>query len=239
MRRRATWQLRRLGLVLCLVASIVVGFSGGASAHTELTQSYPAAGQVIEGSVGSVDLTFTDVIVPELSQLVVRDKAGRNLAVGRPSSFGSRLSSRLAGAEARGAYRVTYRVVAADGHPVVGSFRFAVRSGADSGSRLSRRGWSGPGVDGHRAPDVSDGAARLGPGRGGHRPGAAAPLRSAEGQLMTTRVLAAPARTVRTPAVWCPARAGPDRVLPRCRGARPPAHQHTERLRWSRTRGCR
>lgn len=134
MRRRATGQLRRLGLVLCLVTGIVVGFSGGASAHTELTQSYPAAGQVIEGSVGSVDLTFTDVIVPELSQVVVRDKAGRNLAVGRPSSFGSRLSSRLAGAEARGAYRVTYRVVAADGHPVVGSFRFAVRSGADSGA---------------------------------------------------------------------------------------------------------
>lgn len=123
-------------------AALVVGFGllapAPASAHTDLVGGDPAAGSTLDTPVADVTLTFSVALLPEVVQLVVRDDDGTDLAVGRPAVDGARVSVGLRPPGHAGRYEVAYRVVAADGHPVTGSYAFSVSPKAVSAARSSR-----------------------------------------------------------------------------------------------------
>lgn len=113
--------------LLALVACVLLAGVGHspAGAHTDLVGTSPAAGSQVAAPVGVVSLEFSSVLVPEVSRIEVIDDAGNELTAGPTAVLGSRASATLA-SSAAGEYEVAYRVVSADGHPVVGSFRFVV-----------------------------------------------------------------------------------------------------------------
>jgi hypothetical protein len=76
-----------------------------------------------------VEIDFSDEVLPGLVRVVVRDARGHDHVAGRVAVLGGRVSARLEDVGA-GRYRVDYRVVAADGHPVTGTYRFRVTAGA-------------------------------------------------------------------------------------------------------------
>jgi methionine-rich copper-binding protein CopC len=121
----STWQ-RILG-VLVLGFLMCVGNSGTASAHSDLTWSYPEQGASVPAPPAQVVLRMSSPVSEELRKVEVRDGSGRTREISsiHTARDGSVVVT-LDGTGARGTWRVDYRLVAADGHPITGDIQFAV-----------------------------------------------------------------------------------------------------------------
>jgi copper transport protein len=116
-------------IALCAAMSPVIAY-GGALLHATLLRSTPAANSVLQKPPESVRLVFSEEIVPELSQIIlVRESANRiaidstRLPVANDPHDVHTLVGRVAGLQI-GSYKVVWRVLSADGHPVSGSYSF-------------------------------------------------------------------------------------------------------------------
>jgi methionine-rich copper-binding protein CopC len=120
-----------LSSVLAAVVATVLSTAAPAWAHTRLVSSTPSAGASAEAP-GEVVLVFSDPVQPTLSALSVTGPDGQEHVAGTPSpgGDGSSVSQALQGPLDAGTYRVAYRVLAADGHPITGSFAFTVAAPA-------------------------------------------------------------------------------------------------------------
>jgi copper transport protein len=103
-------------------------------AHAILERSVPAAGDTLSGSPAEVVLTFSGPI----------EVAGATLRLLGPNGLASSLQPRRSPGDSRtlgaalpalaaGGYRVEWRVVSADGHPIGGDFVFFVRGESGGG----------------------------------------------------------------------------------------------------------
>ena len=115
-------------LVLMLLAVSLVGVAP-ASAHTDLVRADPQAGTTV-GPLTSVQLEFATPVLPKLAEVEVIDAAGEDHASGKPATFGSKVVTPVRSVDRSGRYELRYRVVAVDGHPVVGSYHFSVAPSA-------------------------------------------------------------------------------------------------------------
>jgi len=109
----------------CLVL-LIVG-RANAFAHAALVRSEPAAGARLATSPDHLRLVFSEELDPTLAQLslVAGDGTVTRLAVsGDPHDVYAIVAP--VATLATGAYRVMWRIVSADGHPVEGSFVFRV-----------------------------------------------------------------------------------------------------------------
>jgi copper transport protein len=117
------------------VAAIAFGFAGAlvasargvAYAHAMLLSSSPAAGSTQATAPTRVWLLFSEEIEPGLARVSIVDSAGHTTALkagGDPHDVRA-IVAPMTGLTT-GAYRVVWRVVSADGHPVAGSFMFSV-----------------------------------------------------------------------------------------------------------------
>jgi methionine-rich copper-binding protein CopC len=130
-----------LGAVLGVVLGL--GLVGSpASAHTDLVSATPSSGSTVDGVPAGVQLAFSTAVQARLAQVVVTDADGRDHVVGPVASFDTRVEARVEGLRP-GRYTVAYRVVAADGHPVVGRYAFVVAAGA-AAAPASTGGGSAP-----------------------------------------------------------------------------------------------
>ncbi|NUR08445.1 MAG: copper resistance protein CopC, partial [Nocardioidaceae bacterium] len=118
--------MRRLSLLLALVAVLVGLAAAPASAHTDLVTQEPAPGAALDRAPTTVTLTFDTTVVPELAQVVVEDGDGADHVSGRPAVLGGRVQVPVSGVDRAGSYRVGYRVVGADGHAVTGDYELVV-----------------------------------------------------------------------------------------------------------------
>lgn len=121
---------RHLCALLALVAA--VGLLGGlaatpASAHAGVESTDPPDGVRLPEAPTSVSVTFTEEVSAELGGLTVLDRTGARVDTGdvtQPSGDVVRVALRPDLPEST--YIATYRVVSADGHPIAGSWVFAV-----------------------------------------------------------------------------------------------------------------
>jgi copper transport protein len=105
--------------------------------HATLLHSVPASKSQLSTPPESIRLVFSEGVVPELSQISVRSRAGAaftlsvatdphdvHVLIGRvtPETFASSCAAPPCNEE----YTVSWRVVSADGHPVSGTFSFDV-----------------------------------------------------------------------------------------------------------------
>lgn len=116
---------------LTLVILISQLFLPAANAHTALISTVPAQNSELVTSPSEVVLTFNEnllQIANEESNFIKVYNGNNNvISIGEAQITGSIITQKLdPGADLSGRYRVTYRTVSADGHPVTGEYFFTV-----------------------------------------------------------------------------------------------------------------
>jgi copper resistance protein C len=118
--------VRRAAAVAAAALAGLAVTAAPAGAHTVLTSSDPAKGATV-APPARIRLTYADPV--RFPGVVVRDARGGHHESGKPTAVDNRVTQPVAGVLAPGVYRVGWRVVAEDGHPVTGEFRFTVKGG--------------------------------------------------------------------------------------------------------------
>ena len=129
---------RLVGRVVALLV-VVTALVGGAwrlgYAHATLVSAEPVAGSVVATAPTRVRLVFSEAVEPALAQLSLDGGDGgvTPLATtGDPRDVYAVIAP--LGTLTAGGYRVLWRVVSVDGHPVGGSFVFTIRGGSGTTS---------------------------------------------------------------------------------------------------------
>ncbi len=115
-----------LALVLAFTASASALFTASAaSAHSELEDSSPAAGESV-ASLPQVTLTFGEEVVPKFSTYTLTDPAGAAVTLGDPSydSTKTTVTIPVTGNLVGGKYTIGYAILSIDGHPISGKVAF-------------------------------------------------------------------------------------------------------------------
>jgi len=105
-----------------------------ASAHAALVKITPNADATLTTAPTEVVLEFDEPVSRTFATVVVNTAAGVNVARGKPTVLGARVTQPLSPAMTSGGYRVAYRVVSNDGHPVSGESHFSLTLASGSGS---------------------------------------------------------------------------------------------------------
>lgn len=136
---RATHRNRRqlvrvMVIAMCLALSALpVHAAGRAWLHATLLRSTPAANSHLTQPPDTIRLLFSEAVVSELSQISLTRPDGTTAAL--VAGLGPHdVHTLLAGVPPLpgGSYRVVWRAISADGHPVDGNFIFFIDTGADS-----------------------------------------------------------------------------------------------------------
>lgn len=117
---------RALVLLFLAVSLLVVS---PASAHTDLVRANPVAGTTV-GPLTQVQLEFATPVLQRLAEVEVLDDAGEDHVAGKAATFGTKVVTPVRSVDRSARYEVRYRMVAVDGHPVVGSYHFTVAASA-------------------------------------------------------------------------------------------------------------
>lgn len=127
LRRALPRALAVLAVLVALAMGAVLAVAPPAGAHAGVLETDPADGIRLTEAPTSVSVTFTEEVSAELGGLRVLDSDGERVDTGdvtRPAADQVRVSLRPDLPE--DTYIATYRVVSADGHPISGSWVFAV-----------------------------------------------------------------------------------------------------------------
>lgn len=123
---------RIVGAVAAALLAVIaaVALAGPASAHNVLTGSDPEAGSTQSTAPAAVTLTFDAAVQNYQPVLVVTGPDGTVFSTGAAVVSGSTVRVDLVGAGPAGAYRIVYRIVSADGHPVSGELTYTLAAAA-------------------------------------------------------------------------------------------------------------
>jgi copper transport protein len=118
--------------MLVLAGAMAAVLPGVASAHAALVESTPRDGEVVASSPPAVVLRFNSQIEKRLTRAVLTGADGRTTALAAAEDGAEdspdRVSIPLPPLQP-GAHRLSYRVLAADGHATSGLVRFTVQVG--------------------------------------------------------------------------------------------------------------
>jgi copper transport protein len=128
---RVATRLVRVATIVSLTIALLLGVRSVGFAHATLLRAEPVAGSHLAASPSLVRLVFSEAMEPSLAQLSLVGADGQAIKLassGDPHDVNAIIApvSDLAA----GAYRVRWRVVSADGHPVEGSYTFTVGAAA-------------------------------------------------------------------------------------------------------------
>jgi copper transport protein len=160
--------MSRLASLTLALSAAVAAPSGAAAAdarvaHTQLESSVPAAGDTLDAAPPELMLTFGGLVEEAGALLRLLGPSGRSWALeGARVPGGSRALASPLPALGPGAYRLEWRVISGDGHPISGDFVFFVR-GTGAEGRSTELGAppppSGEGLAGHDAAGHATGSA--------------------------------------------------------------------------------
>lgn len=132
---------RRVGVaaIWLLCALTLVTFVKPATArmlHATLLRSTPAANSRLDSAPPVIRLVFSEQVVPELSQISVVDSAGATMAlkVANDPHDVHTLVGQIGRGLPSGTYKIVWRVLSADGHPVGGNFAFSIAGSVAKGA---------------------------------------------------------------------------------------------------------
>lgn len=128
-RRVRNLPCRGVGLILLVLMSLAAT-PGSAQAHSELIGSSPADGATLEAAPATITFTFSEGIAPTYAVMTLRVGTSE-VATLETTVRGDRISAGIPPAlHGNGDWRVAYRIVSADGHPVTGKVTFKVAAPA-------------------------------------------------------------------------------------------------------------
>jgi copper resistance protein C len=125
--------LRPLTAAAAIAGALLLVTAPAASAHDALVSTSPASGAALTSAPTTIALTFEE---PPTTQGMAMSLTSPDATVTRLAATlsGDVVSAPVPGTLAPGAYRVAWRVVADDGHPVTGTFSFTLAGSASSSS---------------------------------------------------------------------------------------------------------
>lgn len=125
--------------LLALLGVILLVFIGGgvARAHSELVSTIPEDGQVLDAPPTEVTFTFNEDLMPDFVNFVATDSAGVVTELRVTGVSGPTATIAWPADAPGGDWRVDYRVVSQDGHPVEGAISFAYAAASPSPSPSS------------------------------------------------------------------------------------------------------
>ena len=123
-------------VLMALLAAIFAAAAPAASAHNSLISSSPAADSVLPEPPGSIELVF-DQDIKDFQPRIAISITGHDPIEITPVVDGPTVTADLSAVELPAwkagdspvSWRIGYRVVSADGHPVTGLLNFSVGSG--------------------------------------------------------------------------------------------------------------
>ncbi|WP_237209654.1 copper resistance CopC family protein [Rothia nasimurium] len=142
--RTASPTTRTLMATAALAAASLLGMNP-ATAHDELVSTNPTDGATLTEAPASLELTYSGDImdVDGANQVRVTNAAGESVTDGDPEVDGTVVTQDLATAAADDTYTVTWRVVSSDGHPIQGTFTYAVGQGGSATSATTQAATTG------------------------------------------------------------------------------------------------
>lgn len=118
---------RCAAVVLATVIGLSALSAAPASAHDELTSSTPAANATVLESPPEVTLRFSAALKADAVQIAVVDDGGNGVHEGAPTINGPTMTQKLRPNLPAATYRISFRVISRDGHPVSGVRSFTVQ----------------------------------------------------------------------------------------------------------------
>ncbi|MFD6164744.1 copper resistance protein CopC [Oerskovia sp. NPDC060287] len=117
-----------LAALATLAATLLLGVAGAvpAQAHDRIISSDPADGAQLATAPAALTMTFSTEPLAVEPQVVVTDTAGTVVAQGSPTIEGTSATFPWPAELTGDTYTVAWRVVSSDGHPIEGTFSFAV-----------------------------------------------------------------------------------------------------------------
>ena len=123
----------KLRSVLCAALILAASTTNipASSAHAALEKTVPAKDAIVSKNTKKIALYFgEDILVlkgknPNI--ISVTSAKGKSVGVGSTKVSGTQVSQSLKSPLASGIYKVSYRIVSADGHVVTGSYSFTVK----------------------------------------------------------------------------------------------------------------
>lgn len=138
---------RGIAFALALPAAIAIAAataSGTSLFHAHLEKSIPAAADTVHAAPTVIRLWFTERPELAVSSIALVGPGGARIATAKPhrdAKDEKEIAAEVTGAVRPGAYRVDWRTMGVDGHPVRGSFAFVVSAGAATSTPApARRG---------------------------------------------------------------------------------------------------
>lgn len=124
----------RISAILAAVMmACAVLFTGGtaAQAHDQLVSTDPAQDATIDKAPDHVTLTYSGEItdVQNGNKVIVTDSTGKTVSSGDSTVNGREVTQKMSSDAKDETYKVAWRVVSQDGHPIEGSFTFTVGKG--------------------------------------------------------------------------------------------------------------
>lgn len=132
-------KLRRIRLVLALAAAALLPALAAtpAQAHDALQSTAPARDSTVTIAPETVSLTLSETPTGggemNFSVITVTDSTGKTLSDGKVSVDGATISAAVVKGS-NGPYKVLWRTVSSDGHPIEGSYTFTVQDPAQETS---------------------------------------------------------------------------------------------------------
>lgn len=125
-RNAATVALKAVSLALVTCAALLAYAPEMASAHSELVSSNPTDGDLLATSPSTLALTFSEGVAPTYAIMTVRVGATEVATLEAVVNDDRVTAGVPANLHGSGPWRVAYRIVSADGHPVTGTVSFRV-----------------------------------------------------------------------------------------------------------------
>jgi copper transport protein len=128
-RRLLQRALRVLLALAALVGTLAIG-AGPARAHSDISSTAPADGEILERSPEQIQIGFNEVVVVPAGSIRILDSGGVERALGdvtvTPERSGSIATVTNTVTLDQGWYAVLWRASSPDGHTITGSFTFFV-----------------------------------------------------------------------------------------------------------------
>jgi len=169
--RAAVGRVLALAVVTAVVTLSALVPAPAAFAHDSLTGSSPQAGAALTSAPSTVTLSFGETPMAEGLGVVVTGPDGRNVGARTPTVLDNVVVTPLVPLTTSGTYTVSWRVVAADGHPANGTFTFSLTLGSASASGSALPSSIPPAVT-TAAPESTASASATVLGDVSHSPGA-------------------------------------------------------------------
>jgi len=118
-----------LALGVLTVVLLLIG-APPAQAHDALVRSTPAADAVVPTAPATVELQFAGTPQPLGTEVLVVGPDGAQVSSGAAEIRGTSVVQELTGLVPSGDYTVQWRSTSSDGHPLTGTFGFAVSAGS-------------------------------------------------------------------------------------------------------------